>query len=70
MTSLTPLYRPVVDGYFLPRTPEELVSLGPLNAQSFLTGATRDEGLIAGLFVCLTDLFVRLPVRIVLLVYT
>ncbi|KAH3730960.1 hypothetical protein DPMN_056961 [Dreissena polymorpha] len=49
MTSLTPLYRPVVDGYFLPRTPEELVISGTVNAEAVLTGATQDEGLIAAI---------------------
>ncbi|XP_060585843.1 fatty acyl-CoA hydrolase precursor, medium chain-like [Ruditapes philippinarum] len=48
-TSLTPQYRPVVDGYFLPYTPEVMVEREPLNAVHFLTGATQDEGLIAAI---------------------
>ncbi|KAL4236196.1 Cocaine esterase [Mactra antiquata] len=48
-TSLTPKYRPVVDGYFLPHTPEYMVENEPLNAATFMTGATKDEGLIAAI---------------------
>lgn len=44
---LTPQYKPVVDGYFLPSTPERLVEDRELNADSFMTGSTQDEGLIA-----------------------
>lgn len=46
--SLVPPFRPVVDGYFLPDTPERLAVKGPVNAKYFLTGATQDEGVIAG----------------------
>ncbi|XP_052774834.1 carboxylesterase 1C-like [Mya arenaria] len=49
MTSLTPLYRPVVDGHFLPDTPEHLVTSGALNVNSILTGATKDEGFTAAI---------------------
>ncbi|XP_045158061.1 liver carboxylesterase 1-like [Mercenaria mercenaria] len=48
-TSLTPQYRPVVDGHFLPYTPERMVDSEPLNAANILTGATQDEGLIAAI---------------------
>ena len=44
-----PQYRPVIDGYFLPLTPEELILSGHMNAERFMTGATMDEGLIAGM---------------------
>ena len=47
-TSLVPQYRPVIDGQFLPHTPEELVQSGNVNVDKILTGATMDEGLIAG----------------------
>ena len=47
-TSLVPQYRPVVDGHFLPQPPEELVKSGHVNVDKVLTGATMDEGLIAG----------------------
>ena len=46
--SIVPAFRPVVDGYFLPDTPENLAIKGPINAKHFLTGATKDEGLIFG----------------------
>ena len=49
-TSLVPQYRPVIDGHFLPQTPEELLKSGHVNANNFFTGATMDEGLIAGEF--------------------
>ncbi|XP_064605654.1 acetylcholinesterase-like [Liolophura sinensis] len=45
--SLVPQYRPIVDGYFLPDTPEKLIVSGELNADQYMTGATKDEGLIA-----------------------
>lgn len=45
--TLTPQYKPVVDGHFLPNTPERLVRDGELNAEDFMTGSTQDEGLIA-----------------------
>ncbi|XP_041359078.1 cholinesterase-like isoform X2 [Gigantopelta aegis] len=44
--SIVPAFRPVVDGYFLPDTPENLAVKGPINAKHFLTGATKDEGLL------------------------
>ncbi|XP_067678791.1 pyrethroid hydrolase Ces2e-like isoform X2 [Haliotis asinina] len=47
--SLVPPFRPVVDGYFLPDTPERLAVKGPVNAKYFLTGATQDEGVIAAI---------------------
>lgn len=46
--SLTPQFRPVVDGYVLPDTPERLIQSGAFRAESVMTGATSDEGLIAG----------------------
>ena len=46
--SLTPQFRPVVDGYVLPDTPERLIQSGGFRVESVLTGATQDEGLIAG----------------------
>ncbi|KAL5020943.1 hypothetical protein ScPMuIL_000098 [Solemya velum] len=42
--SPTPQYRPVVDHYLLPDVPEVIVDSGRLNAESFLTGATQNEG--------------------------
>ncbi|XP_022314273.2 acetylcholinesterase-like [Crassostrea virginica] len=47
--SLTPQFRPVVDGYVLPDTPERLIQSGGFRVESVLTGATQDEGLIAAL---------------------
>ncbi|XP_050400946.1 acetylcholinesterase [Patella vulgata] len=44
---LDPVFRPVVDGLFLPDVPEKLVKTGKINGKNFLTGATRDEGLTA-----------------------
>lgn len=45
--SLTPQFRPVVDGYVLPDTPQRLIQSGAFRAESVMTGATSDEGLIA-----------------------
>ncbi|KAJ8306199.1 hypothetical protein KUTeg_016744 [Tegillarca granosa] len=46
-SSLSPHFRPVVDGYFLPNTPENLILSGDFDAKSVLIGSTRDEGLMA-----------------------
>lgn len=46
--SLVPPFRPAVDGYFLPDLPEVLAARGEVTGHHLLTGATRDEGLIAG----------------------
>ena len=46
--SLIPPFRPVVDGHFMPEPPEVLAARGEVTGRHFLTGATLDEGLIAG----------------------
>lgn len=48
-SSLSPHFRPVVDGYFLPDAPEKLILSGDFDAKSVLIGSTRDEGLMAGI---------------------
>ncbi|XP_061182104.1 fatty acyl-CoA hydrolase precursor, medium chain-like isoform X2 [Saccostrea echinata] len=52
--SLTPQFRPVVDGYILPDIPERLIKTGNFRVESVMTGATEDEGLnavpLVGLF--------------------
>ena len=45
-----PPYQPVVDGHFLPDLPEVLATRGEVTGKNFMTGATRDEGLMAGKF--------------------
>ncbi|OWF56350.1 cholinesterase 1-like isoform X2 [Mizuhopecten yessoensis] len=47
--SLSPQFRPVVDGYFMPDTPERMAVSGDFEVESVLTGATKDEGLIAAI---------------------
>ena len=37
-----------MDGHFLPELPEVLAAKGEVTGHHFLTGATQDEGLIAG----------------------
>ncbi|KAK3091646.1 hypothetical protein FSP39_021543 [Pinctada imbricata] len=47
--SLSPQFRPVVDGHFLTDTPEWLMEHGDFTVEQVLTGATQDEGLMAAM---------------------
>ncbi|KAK7485339.1 hypothetical protein BaRGS_00023438, partial [Batillaria attramentaria] len=49
LISLVPPFRPVVDGHFLPELPEVLAAKGEVTGHHMLTGATRDEGMIAAI---------------------
>ncbi|XP_076087654.1 pyrethroid hydrolase Ces2e-like [Mytilus galloprovincialis] len=44
---ISPQFTPVVDGYFLPKHPRELLIEGDFYVDNVMTGATKDEGLVA-----------------------
>lgn len=43
-SEVSPVFIPIVDGYYLPDIPEKLMRNHPVNAHQFMTGTTRDEG--------------------------
>lgn len=54
---MSPQFTPVIDGYFLPKHPKELLKEGDFQVDNVMTGATKDEGLVAAnaLIVSLAD---------------